>query len=292
MGFLPLRPLGRTSSCSLRPLGRTSSCSLRPCWRVFPAKKVRVLPVIALLTLLTACTTHYKLADVSRSRILIDKTYDSAPDAAANRFLAPYKATVDSVMEPVVGQVACDMAGDRPESPLSNLLPDIFIYMAKDYQEKPDFAVYNVGGIRAALSKGKVTYGDVLDVAPFENKICFITLTGDKVLQLFQQIAAKGGEGVSKGVQLVISKDGKLLSARLHGKEIDPQASYRVTTIDYLVQGNDGLTAFKSGTDLNSPKEEKNNARYVITDYFREMMKQGKVVDAKIEGRIKVKSEE
>ena len=31
---------------------------------------------------------------------------------------------------------------------------------------KVDFALYNVGGIRAAFTKGKVTYGDV-DVAPF-----------------------------------------------------------------------------------------------------------------------------
>lgn len=251
-------------------------------------RKILLLLAVTLLPLLTACTTHYKLTDVSRSRILVDSRYDAAPDATAAAFLAPYKARVDSVMGPVVGEAACEMASDRPESPLSNLLPDIFMYMAKDYSEKPDFAVYNVGGIRAAFAKGKVTYGDVLDVAPFENKICFITLKGDKVLELFGQIAFRGGEGVSKGVQLVITSDGKLVSARLYGKEIDPQASYRITTIDYLAQGNDGLTAFKSGTDLNSPKDDKNNARYVITNYFREMMKQGKAVGAKVEGRIVV----
>ena len=134
-----------------------------------------------------------------------------------------------------------------------------------------------------------MTYGDVLDVAPFENKICFLTLTGEKVKELFAQIAKRGGEGVSKGVELVITKDGQLVSARLNGKEIDPSAKYRVTTIDYLAQGNDGLVAFKSATDLNSPQEDSNNARYVIRDYFQEMMKQGIVVDAKVEGRIVIK---
>lgn len=245
-----------------------------------------LLLAVPSVMMLTACSSHYQLTDVSRTRILVDKTYDAAPDAAAAAFLAPYKEAVDSVMGPVVGEVARDMAAERPESTLSNLLPDIFMHMAQHYNEKPDFAVYNMGGIRAALSKGKVTYGDVLDVAPFENKICFLTLSGDKVLELFSQIAMRGGEGVSKGVQLVITKDGQLLSARVNGKEIDPQASYRITTIDYLAQGNDGMPAFKSGTDLNSPKDDKNNARYVITDYFREMMKAGKAVDAKVEGRI------
>ena len=31
-----------------------------------------------------------------------------------------------------------------------------------------------MGGIRAALAKGKQTVGDVNDMAPFENKICFL----------------------------------------------------------------------------------------------------------------------
>ena len=252
-------------------------------------KKYLIILAAASGMMLTACTTHYKLTNVSRTRILVDKTYDANPDAKAMAFLAPYKQKVDSIMGPVVGEVAHNMAASRPESDLSNLLPDIFIYMAKNYGEKPDFAVYNMGGIRSAFAKGKVTYGDVLDVAPFENKICFLTLTGEKVKELFAQIAKRGGEGVSKGVELVITKDGQLVSARLNGKEIDPSAKYRVTTIDYLAQGNDGLVAFKSATDLNSPQEDSNNARYVIRDYFQEMMKQGIVVDEKVEGRIVIK---
>ena len=244
---------------------------------------------VALALLFVGCTSHYQLTDVSQTRILVDNRYDETPDVAAAAFLAPFKQKVDSVMGPVVGRAACDMVADRPESALSNLLPDIFMYMAKYYQEKPDFAVYNMGGIRAALSKGDVTYGDVLDIAPFENKISFITLSGEQVMHLFEQIAFRGGEGVSKGVQLVITKDGHLVSARLNGQPIDPKASYRITTIDYLVQGNDGLTAFKEGTNLNSPSDSKNNARYVISDYFREMMEAGKAVDAKVEGRIIVK---
>lgn len=245
----------------------------------------------AALAVLTACRSHYTMGDIIRQRIVVDSRYDAHPDADAAAFLASYKQKVDSVMGPVLGEVARSMEAKRPESELSNLLPDILVTMAADYGEKPDFGVYNIGGIRAALVKGPVTYGDVLAVAPFENKICFVTLTGEKVLQLFSQIAMRGGEGVSHGVELVISPDCKLLSARLHGKEIDPAASYRVTTIDYVVQGNDQLTAFKDGTDLNSPQEEQNNTRYIIADYFRRMAAQGKVIDAQTEGRIVVSTQ-
>lgn len=236
-----------------------------------------------------SCSTRYAVEDVSRSRILVDSRYDATPDAAAEAFMAPYKEKVDSQMAPVVGHTAKAMKGYRPESPLSNLLADILVWAAKDYGEQPVMGVYNMGGIRASLPEGAVTVGDVLDVAPFENKICFLTLSGEALTRLFENMATVGGEGVSEGVRLEISKDGKLLSATLHGKAIDPKASYRITTIDYLAQGNDRMTAFKEKTGFVSPRAKENDTRFIIGAYFREKEKEGKKVDAGIEGRITVK---
>lgn len=235
---------------------------------------------------LASCTTHYEVANISRSRILIDKTFDATTDAQAEAFIAPYKQQVDSIMSPVVGHVASYMWAERPESNLSNLLTDILIWAGKMYNEQPVFSVYNMGGMRAALSEGVVTYGNVLDVAPFENKICFFDMKGTSVRQLFEEIARNHGEGVSSAVRMVITKKGKLVSATINGEEIDDNRTYRVASIDYLAQGNDGLHAFKEKTNLNSPQDESNNVRFIIMDYFREMEKQGKVVEAKVEGRI------
>ena len=81
---------------------------------------------------------------------------------------------------------------------------------------------------------------------------------------------------------------GRLKSARLNGKEIDPAGEYRIATLDFVAQGNDNMTAFKSSTDINSPTSKDNNVRFIIMKYMQEMMKQGKSVDAKIEGRIKI----
>ena len=114
-------------------------------------------------------------------------------------------------------------------------------------------------------------------------------MSGESVMELFSQIAATGGQGVSHGVELVISNDRKLLSAKINGKEIDRNAVYRVASIDYLAQGNDGLTAFKKKTRLNSPQTSENNVRYIIMDYFKEKEQKGEVVDSKVEGRITVK---
>ena len=233
----------------------------------------------------TSCKSHYEMSGISRTRILVDKRYDAQPDAGASAFMAQYKHEVDSIMSPVVGQIARYMAAKKPESELSNLLADILMWAGRSYDEKPDFSVYNMGGIRAAFAKGNVTCGDVLDVAPFENKIAFVTLSGEKVLELFRQMAMSGGEAVSHGVQMVMTSDGKLKSVRINGEEVNPQASYRVASIDYLIQGNDRLDAFKAKTDVKSPQDVSNNLRFIIMDYFREQAAKGIVVDSRIEGR-------
>ena len=256
------------------------------------SRKQYLLGMFTILIMASCAPKHYHLTSVERSRIIIDSRYDQNPDEKAAAFLAPFKKVNDSIMAPVVGQVAHNMHATRPESDLSNLLSEILIWAARDYNEQPDLAVYNMGGIRADLTKGDVTYEDVLSVAPFENKICFVTLTGEQLMLLFRQMAYRGGEGVSKGVELVITSanlGGELVSARLHGKEIDPQANYRVCTINYLLEGNDGMDALSKGTDKVSPQEASNNTRFLILNYFQDMLKQGIEVDARVEGRIKVK---
>ena len=253
-------------------------------------KTKTIIPLmLAILLFANSCKSHYEVASIQRTRIVVDARYDAQPDQQAAEFLKPYKHVVDSVMGPVVGHSAKYMTAKRPEGTLSNLLSDILVWGAKDYGETPDFGMYNMGGVRADLPKGAITYGDVLDIAPFENKIAFGTLSGAEVLELFSQMASAGGEGVSHSVRLVITKDGQLVSATINGEPIDPAKDYRLTTIDYLLGGSDKMDALKKCRNVNAPKEVSNNSRFIIMNYFREMEKQGKVVDAEIEGRIIVK---
>lgn len=250
-------------------------------------------PLMATLALAatTACSSgRYAVTGVERSRVLIDSRYDRSSDAgvdSATAYLMDRKVKVDNLMSPVMGVAAMDMPTGRPESPLSNLLADVLVWSSSEFGEKPDFAVYNMGGIRASLSKGNVTRGDILDVAPFENKICFLTLTGKAVMELFEQMAKVGGEGVSHAVRLEIVPGKKLLSATVGGKQIDPNASYRIATLDYLAQGNDHLDAFKQKTDVVSPREERNNVCFLIEKYFQHFASKGESVSSVVEGRIK-----
>lgn len=254
---------------------------------VFMKKNLIYFLISASFLIFAGCGS-YRITSIGRTQIVVDSHYDVTPDEEATAFLAPYKQRVDSIMCPVVGHLARTMISDRPESLLSNLLSDILVWTGVQYGEEPDFGVYNMGGIRASLPQGTVTFGDVLEVAPFENKICFLSLKGSDVKQLFREIAAIGGEGVSHSVRLVITKDKKMKSLTIDGKEVDDDKTYRIATIDYLSEGNDRMPSFAKHFNLNSPSDESNDMRYIISDFFRKMEKKGIVVDAKIEGRVVV----
>ena len=243
------------------------------------------------LAFASCSTAQYRVASVERSRILIDSRYDNSTDpevVRTNNALLERKKQVDAEMNPVQGHAAENLWVKRPESPLSNLLADILVWGGAKFNEQPDFAVYNMGGIRAALSKGTVTRGNILDVAPFDNKICFLTLSGADVLELFGQIAMRHGEGLSHSLRLTATADGKLDSATINGKPVDPNAKYRVATLDYLAQGNDHMEAFRKKTDVVSPTGEENNVRHIIEQYFKAADAKGEAVSCAVEGRMKI----
>lgn len=251
--------------------------------------KYSISAFMVLFVCLTAVAQNLHVSSISHERLVVDARYDTDVDARTVEFMKPFKQKVDSIMSPVVGTCARDMSSDRPETEMPNLLSDILVWSSwHDYNENVDFAVYNIGGIRSTFSKGEVTIGDIVDVAPFENKICFLTMKGSAVTELFQQIASRGGEGVSSAVRCVINRKGKLISLTINGKPVDPDRDYRVATIDYLIEGNDGMLAFRKRSNLVQPTEEKNNTRFIIIDYFREKAMMGEAVDAKVEGRIRV----
>ena len=168
---------------------------------------------------------------VEAGRYEMTKKWDTAPDSAAWRIVAPYRKAVDSIMSPVLGESEVYMWVDRPESPLSNFVADVLLDASVRVGKKADIGLCNMGGLRSTMPKGPVTYGHILEISPFENKLCILALKGNKLLELMEQIAAVGGEGVSRGVKLVITKDGRLLNAEINGKPIDPNGIYVISTL-------------------------------------------------------------
>lgn len=230
--------------------------------------------------------SHYKVKNITSSRILIDSTFDKSPSKNAIDVLAPYKKEVHEKVYTVIGTSAKNMTSGIPESLLGNLVSDILRHSStRILGKQADIGLMNTGGLRASLPKGPITNGRIFKILPFENALVVLTLTGVQIQQLMGQIAANKGQGISNA-KLVITKDGTLISATIAGKAIDPKKTYTLATIDYLAEGNDGLNVLSESI---KKIKSKLRLRDIALDYIKEMTKENKVIDAKMEGRISLK---
>lgn len=250
-------------------------------------KQVQGLAFGAIL-LLASCHPAYEVTKVEGRMQPIDSAWDANSDADAVALLAPYKAKIDSIMNKVVGTAEMSMDKRAPESLLSNLVADVLREAAVQVLGKPaDMGLVNMGGLRNVLTEGPITCGNIYEILPFENSLCVLTLKGKYLNLLFENIAARHGEGVS-GVQLKITKEGKLLQASVAGKPVEDEQLYTVATIDYLSDGNDGMTALPQAEKRECPDGA--TLRGLFMDYVKGRTAAGKKVTSHIEGRITVEN--
>lgn len=244
--------------------------------------------VLGTMFLLTSCRPAYEVTKVEGRMQPIDSTYDVNPDAEAVALLAPYKAKIDSMMYQVVGTAEMSMDKGAPESLLSNLVADVLRDAAVEVLGKSaDMGLVNMGGLRNILTEGPITRGNIYEILPFENSLCVVTLKGAYLNSLFENIAARGGEGIS-GVKLQITEDGKLLQATVAGKPVEGDKLYTVATIDYLADGNDGMVALSQAEKRVCPDGA--TLRGLFMKYVEQQTAEGKKITSRMEGRVTVEN--
>lgn len=220
---------------------------------------------------------------IRSSRIEVTHALDKDARAEVLNLLKPYKARVDSLMSPVLGESLIAMGSGRPESLLGNWAADALLWATQnDSCGRADFALLNVGGLRNNMPKGTVRRGDIMLISPFENRLSISTLKGKDVLELMRNIASVGGEAVSREVHLEISAKNELLKASISSKPIDPERTYRIATIDYLAEGNDKMVAMKAAIHIrHTPR--------LLNEILMSYVQEHKTINAAIEGRIIIK---
>lgn len=249
----------------------------------------KYLQQAALLTILLFTHTEieaqkYKVKSTAWERLEVTSTLDKMPDKEAMEIVKPYKATVDSVMLPPLGLSRTAMSSGRPESLLGNWAADVLVEgSTATGLEQADMGLMNVGGLRNNMPEGIVRKGDIMLISPFENRLVVLEMKGKDVKKLMENIASVRGEGVSSSVRLIITPDGKVESATIGGKDIDDNHTYKIATLDYLAEGNDHMTALKLA-------KKRYDLNILIRDVMAESIIKNRVIDSKIEGRIKIQN--
>ncbi|MDE5942357.1 MAG: bifunctional metallophosphatase/5'-nucleotidase [Muribaculaceae bacterium] len=181
-------------------------------------------------------------------QIAIDSRLDGRIDHSLDSILSPYRKGVDEMMALKIGESAMELGSDG--APLLNFLSDFVLERGKELAGKNvDLALLNKGSIRRGLPKGAITQGQIITMQPFDNRILVEEIKGSDLAAAFDVMALRGGDGVSRGVEAVFDPaTHKCVSIVINGKPLDPDATYRVATIDYLANGGDYMEPLKRGT--------------------------------------------
>jgi 5'-nucleotidase / UDP-sugar diphosphatase len=122
-------------------------------------------------------------------------------------------------------------------------------------------ALINGGGMRTdrVIPPGPLRKRDVNALLPFSNVVVTVEMRGRQLRDALEEGLANiereaGGFLQVSGLRVVYDPGRppgqRVRQVTVGGAPLDPDRLYTVATIDYLVRGGDGFTAFKSGKRL------------------------------------------
>ncbi|MCQ2289895.1 MAG: bifunctional metallophosphatase/5'-nucleotidase [Muribaculaceae bacterium] len=215
---------------------------------------------------------------VEYKHIKVNSAYDEGAKKYPEfeKWLYPYKSKVDSIMNAPVGESARAMAAssDAYQNWLCDAVMDIIKTM---YNGKVDLCIMNKGGIRQDMPKGMVSEGLINSTFPFDNRFMVLDIKGKDLIEAFRVMSLRGGDAVSKQVSVVYNSKNEILSAKLNGKQIKPEQSYKLVTINFLANGGDFLDSLRNGKVLFTDTVPYGEH---MLEYVKQLAAQGKKVDA------------
>lgn len=148
-----------------------------------------------------------------------------SPDREVQRVVSKWQGVVEDELNTVIGYL------DAPIERRSAEMQNLTTYAWLEGYPSADFAVTNLGGMRARFPSGEISLADLIGVMPFDNVIVSVELTGDEFLRTFgNREAAIGG----------IQQAGSRWIVDATGEEIDRNEMYTVLVNDFMWGGGDG----------------------------------------------------
>ncbi len=207
--------------------------------------------------------------------------------------IAVFAAPLKALRATPVGTAAVELDGLRTnvrakETNLGNLVADAMLGKAK--ARGAQIAITNGGGIRTSIPAGTVTVGHVLEVLPFGNTLATVDISGAQVRAAVENGVSQVETGAGRFPQIAgfsFTYDpaqpagSRITSVSYAGAAIDPVASFRVVTNNFMLTGGDGYTAFTKGSN---PLD----TGFILADVVQDYIAANSPVSPKVEGRITV----
>ncbi|MCX6693059.1 MAG: bifunctional metallophosphatase/5'-nucleotidase [Methanomicrobiales archaeon] len=186
-----------------------------------------------------------------------DQPPGSSPDPAATAFLAADQKVVGPMKNQFIGVAALDITrtqNSAGEDALGDMVAD-----GQRAAMKTEVGFDTSGNIRADLSVGNITWGDLYAVQPFANTVQSMTLTGEQIHRVLEQqwqeplpLQNLVVSGFVYTWDAAKPAGSKVTSVTVQGVPLDPKEVYTVSIINYLSSGGDGYTTFIEGKNITN----------------------------------------
>jgi 5'-nucleotidase len=211
---------------------------------------------------------------------IVTRDVAKAPDMTT--LMTRYQQLAAPIGSVPVGRISADILREptTPNPPgaiglnsLGNLIADAQLAdTAAPDRGDADLALMNPGGVRADLAfapDGVVTYAEAFAVQPFNNIVTTQSFTGSQLEAVLKDQWCDGPRNVLlPSASLTYTYDlsdataltGKACAGavspvsniQINGVALDPAATYRVTTNNFLADGGDSFASLKAGTNRHT----------------------------------------
>ena len=265
--------------------------------------------------------TETVTASTTKGTASIVKAWDGI-DADTAAFIAGLQADLAKITERVIGRsdvrlVALEdddytWAVRAHETNLGDFVADAYLALAWHGGVMADIGFVNGGGIRANIEPGDVTYGDLINVQPYNNQLCYVDTLGQNILDALEAGVANlpnpsGGlqhvsglaytvrTDIPSSVQMPGGKFGgvtgeyRVRDVLVNGEPLDVNRRYKLVSHTFLlVEGGDGLTMFMNDEAVLLDLDNKALIEYIQYDLKGTIG--GEYADPDGQGRIVIKN--
>ncbi|HEX2268122.1 MAG TPA: 5'-nucleotidase C-terminal domain-containing protein [Pyrinomonadaceae bacterium] len=211
-------------------------------------------------------------------------------DPAVEQMLKPYSEKVRA-LNTVIGRLDGSLKKDGiGAGTLGNFVTDAVRAQAQARLGKPvTLVIMNSGGLRKnEISPGELRASDIFELLPFENALVALEVDGAQLTKLLA-VATRDAQA---GARIQFKWDdknraefvsGKIVDANGREQEIDPQKTYTVVTIDYLLRLGSGPYALLQ--EAKSQKPLNVTLRDAVMDYVKAETAAGRSIRSRVDNR-------
>ena len=249
---------------------------------------IAVLPAAAAI-LLAGCTgaeespePPLRILTVTEAPVGFTEIGDAIePAADIEALIAPYRARLGEQLAEVLVHSSGEFRKDEPEGTLENLVADALLDVVQDLAaDTVHVALLNDGGLRVPVAEGPVLMRHAYELLPFENYVTVLSLSGSQLERLADEIALSGGEPIAGWTMELVGDDA--VDVRVGGQPVDPVRSYRLATVDYLVDGGGTWTVL-----WEAGAQAREDLDVLIRDVLVAYLRERDTVSPALDGRVR-----